>query len=1530
MYNGVTEAYKSKLAEPSRTFRARLINTANSGEVISDGFFSVKSYGQSNEDNETLSLGGTVSTYIEVEIYQPAYMVTGKEYEYQIGLLIDDNTVEYVPVGKFTAQKPTEDDGKVTFTAYDRFVSKLGYLFTSELTYPVDGKTILNEIQTKSGVPIANISSLPDGVMIPKRTSVSEADEDGNTTTTYVNPFDGFTYRETIGYLALMYGKFATINRNGAVELRWYTDNGYQVEDNMSYNDITCAETAFEVKYVLCTIGDDSDNVLTSGSGATGISANAPVMTQALLDSIYAKVGGMLYTPTTLSFKGDPRLDLGDIITVVKRDGTEVKVPVMTLNFDYDGGLTNEVGSYGDTEQSSQANDAGPTTKRMDRVYSDLLLVKELVATKASIAYLQANYANITELDAATARIDTLESNQITVSYLQANYATIQNLNAVSGYIETLQGDFASFKTGEFTNLKSTVGDISTLIFGSASGGSITTDFSNSVVAQIGVGQIKDAMIQTLSVAKILAGDISTNKFRIVSDTGNMLLQDNTMLIKDSAGTARVQIGKDASDDYNMYLWDATGKLMFDAAGLTASGIQRAIIRNDMVSDNAAIDAKKLDIASLFTQINGSVQTITASKIKLDTEAQTLDVAFTSMSSDLDALSGTVSSQGTAISVVQGQINSKIWQQDIDTASDTMNTKYTQLSQTVSGLSSTVSSVSSVANSANTTATTAQTAINSLSIGGRNLYLGTKTFTGTAWWNLTSWTKGTDYNGFSTYYKSGQWGGLFQEKTVALGEEYTFSAYVKNGTVGNVTFFSSGGTGITTKSGTVLLTSQADWTRISVTFTITTAGTVRLRFENGLSGGDLYICGMKLEKGNKVTDWTPALEDVDASIATKVDTTTFTQLSDKFGWIVTSGTSQATMTLSSQLYSLVAQNIDLTGRVTFSSLDTSAQSRITTVESAATTANTNASSAITTANSASTNATTALSTANSALTLVSIQDTRSTNQAPSWYISNYPKKTVREFKTSSVIGLTDSTYCTLETYVPWSDTSAGYPTQIAYMGSVNKVYKRVGTSTSAWGAWFTVDGVVNTWCYTGTTEINGANIHTGTITADKINVTDLYALNATIGGFSIDANSFYKGTDAIGKANGVYLGDDGISVSDTFVAKKDGSILMKDLSSNFYLTMQGDGIVVRNSNDATDQVMALDKNNLTFYYGSASKYGEVSLSLSTWEASSTAASLLLKANRSYLYFMSPTNSATISFADSYTLDIHAPNVAIGYTNTSYALSAASFICSSWVRTVGATGWYNETYGGGWYMADSTWIRNWGAKGVFMESGNGVWVHNTDLHLSPENGLKCDYTGTWMLRVYSGGSYQYSTALGNSSYATVLYTNGNVWKNGSTTTYFATTSTSDMRLKEYVSDMRMYEGVFMDLQAIAFKYHDGLYNAPGKTPLIQWGFSAQRTIQAFKNHGIDWNEQELVVMEDGELSAEEQKYVNGDMLKMNYQNLIALDTHMIQTTILRVDDQEWRLKEVQNQLYSLQFAFARLQLDYEQLQQKYEELKQAVA
>jgi hypothetical protein len=270
-------------------------------------------------------------------------------------------------------------------------------------------------------------------------------------------------------------------------------------------------------------------------------------------------------------------------------------------------------------------------------------------------------------LRALTARIDKLVADTITTDNLSAINASIKNLDA-------------------------DVADINTLIFGSATGDTVQTSFANTIIAQLGDAQIKSAMIQDISASKLKAGDIITNNVRIKSEDGSLIISDETMQISDDT-RVRVQIGKDAFNDYSINIWDADGELMFSQGGITDHAIKDAIIRNDMVSENANISASKLDIDSLFEEINkdGS-NTIKSTRVYLDDEKQTLDLAFKGLTATVNDLGETVSSQGTQISAVQGQISSKVWQQDINTAKNEMSTKYSTLNQEVDGISATVSS----------------------------------------------------------------------------------------------------------------------------------------------------------------------------------------------------------------------------------------------------------------------------------------------------------------------------------------------------------------------------------------------------------------------------------------------------------------------------------------------------------------------------------------------------------------------------------------------------------------------------------------------------------------------------------------------------------------------------------------------------------------------------------------------------------------------------------------------------------------------
>lgn len=61
-------------------------------------------------------------------------------------------------------------------------------------------------------------------------------------------------------------------------------------------------------------------------------------------------------------------------------------------------------------------------------------------------------------------------------------------------------------------------------------------------------------------------------------------------------------------------------------------------------------------------------------------------------------------------------------------------------------------------------------------------------------------------------------------------------------------------------------------------------------------------------------------------------------------------------------------------------------------------------------------------------------------------------------------------------------------------------------------------------------------------------------------------------------------------------------------------------------------------------------------------------------------------------------------------NASGRVTCADVYSSSWLRTVGQTGWYSESYGGGWYMTDSTWLRAFNNKQIYTGSTSADAIH----------------------------------------------------------------------------------------------------------------------------------------------------------------------------------------------------------------------------
>lgn len=644
MYNNVSEQFATTIRSPSRTFNLRLkIN----GKWIDAGFKKM-SYETASTSDEGIQIGSAVAAKIELTVKRINELFENTEIPIEIGLKLPSGKHEYIPLGFFTAEHPTLDQATTTFTAYDRMMKTTG-VYVSELTYPASAESVLKEISTGCGVP-CNVSGL-NGITIDTAPV-------------------GYTYREVIGYIASLAGGFACVDRTGTIVIKWYEDNGYTINESriMTFEK---NESDYHLDYLTCNV--DSNTSFTAGSGTLGITFDNPLMTEEKLNSVYKKVRGFAYRGASLKTLGDIRLDPWDIVTV-EESGETYKVPVMNITQEYDGGLAMTITAYGKTETETETDYKGPSTKLAERTYAEMMLTKELVSKKVDAEWVKANTVTAETIMSVNNELQNIKNNYLKSNEADIKFATIEEEKVIKSDIEQL-----NVKYEKVGILDGDVAGIKTLMFGSSTGESITTDFANSVVSMIGTAQIKDSMIDSLDAKKIKALDIDTTDVAVHSKDGLSRWSDNTIQISDSK-RVRVQIGKDTSGDYNMYVWDVKGNLMFDALGLTEQGVQREIIRNDMVKENANISAGKLDIASLFSVINDDgTHTLKSNKIYLDDAAQTLNVLL----QDIRTGSGKDYSEwGSLLKQSDDFITQKLWwTENIDGTS--VKEKFSNVNQTL-------------------------------------------------------------------------------------------------------------------------------------------------------------------------------------------------------------------------------------------------------------------------------------------------------------------------------------------------------------------------------------------------------------------------------------------------------------------------------------------------------------------------------------------------------------------------------------------------------------------------------------------------------------------------------------------------------------------------------------------------------------------------------------------------------------------------------------------------------------------------------
>ena len=453
-----TAAFGTLVQQDSRTFKCLLTYGKTSITTVR----SIKFTGGS-EGEDDFSLGSTMSQYIEVAIPGKGLVVEGTEMLLQIGMDVNGKT-EYIPMGYFTAGKPKKTDDQITFTAYDRMMN-------TERTFSMNGTTtntvtVLKKIAEITGVSVATTGLTAISMKVPK----------------------GYSCREVLSYVAQLHGAFAVCNRRGQIELHTYVDSAYKIGAGRYWGNFEHNDYAFNVTRMVCATGEDKNGSsisITAGSGTRSISLSNPFMTQAVLNKILASFKNFSYMPGTLKMLGDPRLDPWDILTVEDLSGNTYKVPVMKLEWEYDGGLTYSVEAVGLSEEETNADYKGPQTKEMERYYAQLVMINQAMINKLDVETAKITYASIKELDVVKENVEEINAKKANIDLANVNNAWIEKGVLKDGSIGT-----AAIHEGAITN------------------------------SRIADATIEAAKIKSLNADAIVAGTIKTERLIITGPDG--------------------------------------------------------------------------------------------------------------------------------------------------------------------------------------------------------------------------------------------------------------------------------------------------------------------------------------------------------------------------------------------------------------------------------------------------------------------------------------------------------------------------------------------------------------------------------------------------------------------------------------------------------------------------------------------------------------------------------------------------------------------------------------------------------------------------------------------------------------------------------------------------------------------------------------------------------------------------------------------------------------------------------------------------
>lgn len=360
MYS-VTGTYANKIIANDRVFAVRL--TFSPSTVLTGATIQNIALDEIVNSTDVLTMGCACSHKITVNLINPPTDIdySNTDFTVEAGILVGSTPIayEWIPLGKFYgADAETSNDFKtLTLTAYDGFF-KMGDKYNANVPESTTLQAVYDDLKTQLYEKC--------GITLKSRVLPNYA----------INgfPYLDITYTQAIGYVAGCLGEFARFDRNGELELAWYSDNGLTIDRSQQYMGGFKRLTDKPLTVTSLSTGTQEKPIV-RGSGANGININFenPYITDQMADDIYNKINNFTYTPCQIKWRGNPAIQAGDMLQAFDKDSNPHTVLIMSQSLKVGGGCSASIECSGKSETTSEfSNKFESTSQKIERLYKTL------------------------------------------------------------------------------------------------------------------------------------------------------------------------------------------------------------------------------------------------------------------------------------------------------------------------------------------------------------------------------------------------------------------------------------------------------------------------------------------------------------------------------------------------------------------------------------------------------------------------------------------------------------------------------------------------------------------------------------------------------------------------------------------------------------------------------------------------------------------------------------------------------------------------------------------------------------------------------------------------------------------------------------------------------------------------------------------------------------------------------------------------------------------------------------------------------